>query len=226
MRFNKFHVVFLLLILVTGYGCNPFTTDNISEGVIQYEITYPVSTSDNVMASLMPTEMKYQFKNHNSAAELSAGMGMFSTSFISNAASKTLTQLVKIMNKRYALVSNNKEVDELIQEQPKIQITFTKDTKVIAGYKCKKAIVTLPETKQKFDVFYTKDIDIKNPNWSSPFREIDGVLMEYQIKRYNVEMRFTAKSVTDTKVEDAIFELPGDYKKISKKEMDEMFANI
>lgn len=220
------HPFLLFSAILTLAGCNVFTTEKVSEGMIQYDVTYPHGASDNFMTSLMPTEMKYRFKNNNTCSELSAGLGMFSTSFVADAQKKTLTQLVKIMNKKFALVSDMNEVDQLINEHPKMKIDFVNSTKTVAGYRCKKAKVTLIDTKETFDVYYTKDINVKNPNWYSPYREIDGVLLEYQIKRYNIEMRLIAKNVSDIAVDDSLFTLPPDYKRVSKQEMEEMFVNF
>lgn len=214
------------LLLLSLQSCSIFTTEKVSEGLIQYEITYPSSAEDDLMAGLMPSEMKLHFKNDKTIGELTAGMGMFSTALVSNPEKKLLTQTVKIMNKKFMNTSDGKQVDKLIDEEPKMKIDFINETKVIAGYTCKKAIITIPESKEKFEVFYTRDIKIKNPNWFLPLREIDGVLMEYKLKRYNIEMKFTAKSVSKVDVDDKIFEVSNDYKKISQKEMDEMLMSF
>ena len=55
---------------------------------------------------------------------------------------------------------------------------------------------------------------------------IDGVLMEYQLKKFGLEMRFTAKMVKPEEIEDSTFELPADYKPISQQEMNELFEGL
>lgn len=214
------------LLSISFQSCQIFTTDKVAEGMIEYDITYPGAQQDDLMAGLMPSEMKLHFKDNKTYGELSAGMGMFCTALVSNPDKKLLTQTVKVMNKKFMHTADNKAVDQLIDEQPKMKIDFVNETKKIAGYTCKKAIITMADTKEKFEVFYTRDIKIKNPNWFLPFREIDGVLMEYKLKRYNVEMKFTAKTVSNVSIDDKIFEPPTDYKSISQKEMDEMFLSF
>lgn len=226
MKIPVFRGLVLLLITFTISGCRYFTTNNVSEGVIEYEISYPGAEKDNFMAGLLPSEMKLSFKNNNTAAELNAGMGMFSTCYVTNTDKKELIHLLKVMNKKFAVVRNKKDVEEFIKSHPKMTFEFSKETKIVAGYKCKKAIVTIPDKKKVITVWYTNDIGIKNSNWTTPYREIDGVLMEYEVEQYNIAMKFTAKHVSDIAVEDTLFSLPGDYQKISKKEMDEMFLNF
>jgi GLPGLI family protein len=214
------------LILVTVQSCSIFTTDKVSEGMIEYDITYPSTSNDDLMAGLMPSEMKLHFKENKTYGELSAGMGMFTTALLSFPDKKLVTQTVKVMNKKFMHTSDSKQVDQMIGGQAKMKIEFVNETKVIAGYTCRKAIISVPDSNEKYEVFYTKDIQIKNPNWFTPFREIDGVLMEYKLKQYNIEMKFTAKNVIKETVDDKIFEVAPDYKKISQKEMDEMFLSF
>ena len=87
--------------------------------------------------------------------------------------------------------------------------TVTKQKKVIAGYNCNKVEV-VPDDKSipPFDVYYTDELDIKDPNFASPYKEIKGVLMEYQLKKFGLEMRFEAKSVRKELIEDKYFQVP------------------
>lgn len=213
---------FSLFILVVSQGCGKKgSSSGVSEGVIEYEAEAIDKT--HPMADLAPNKMIVRFKDNMSCIELSAGMGLFSTTFISNPDNFTMTQLVKLLNKRYVHVF---DTNELKQENsgPKMVIEKTNETKVIASYKCKKAIVKFPGSQiPSFEVFYTNEIGIENPNWCNPFAELDGVLMQYQMKRHGIELRFTAKSVSSADVDDSMFEVPEEYKAIDKKELDELF---
>ncbi len=196
----------------------------ISEGLIEFDAK--VVDEANPMASLAPSKMTIKFKNNHSAAEMSAGMGLFTTSFISNPEKKSLTQLVKLLNKKFSLVQSEAEIKKE-NEQYAMEIIPTKEMKVIAGYNCKKAHVTLKdEFGTEFDIFYTDELDIKNPNFANPYNMIDSVLMEYQLKKFGLEMRFTAKMVKPEEIEDSTFELPTDYKPISQQEMNELFEGL
>lgn len=225
----KFFLHRTVAILVIGCvfifnGCSNFTTGKISEGVIEYTITYPVKSA---MDGMMPTSMSFKFKDDKTCGEISAGMGIFVTSVIANSEDKTLLQTLKLMGKKFAYLADTNEIKKILAEEPKMIIEKVPGEKMIAGYKCKKAMVKFEDkTMAPFEVYYTTDIGIKSSNWCNPFKVLDGVLMEYNLKRYNIEMHFTAKSVSEVKVDDEIFELGDDFKKISREEMDEMFENF
>ena len=178
------------------------------------------------MAALAPSKMTIKFKNNKSCAEMSAGMGLFSTSFISDPEKKTLTQTVKLLNKKFSLVQNEAEI-KAENDQYKFELIPTSEKKKIAGYNCEKAHIKMKdEYNTEFDIWYTKDLAIANPNFANPFYMVDGVLMEYQMKKFGLEMRFVAKAVKKEDVDDEVFELPPDFKPISAQEMNDLFESL
>lgn len=218
-------IAFASCLYILGLtNCSSTDEKFISEGAIEYDAA--VVDQSHPMATLAPSKMTIKFKDNKSCAEMSAGMGLFSTSFISDPEKKTLTQLVKLLNKKFSLILNEAAVKKENEAYP-YTIIPTKETKIIAGYKCSKAHVkTNDELGYEFDVYYTKDLNIKNPNFANPFSTLDGVLMEYQMKKFGLEMKFTAKTVKNEDVEESCFELPADYKAVSQEEMNELFLGL
>ena len=225
MKKRSFFGLIAFISIFSCVSCGPAKDEGfISEGAIIYDAE--VVDTDNPMASLAPSKMTIKFKNKKSAAEMSAGMGLLSTSFISNPDTKTFTQLIKLMNKKFSVVQDAEEVKKE-NELYNLEIIPTKITKKIAGYNCNKVIIHYKGgDPSDYEVYYTKGLDIKNPNFANPYYGIDGVLMEYKIKKFGLEMKFTAKSVVKQEIEDAEFELPKDYKKITEAEMTELFIDL
>jgi GLPGLI family protein len=154
-------------------------------------------------------------------------MGLVTTKFISNFKKKEATQTLSLLGKKYASVINANEVNKLIEKEPAFSIKLQPEQKKIAGYNCKKAHIDFAsDSLDDFDVFYTDEIAIADPNWSSPFRKINGVLMEFRIHKYGVDMVLKAKNVTRKEIDDSQFEISDDYKKISMNEMDKMFSDM
>lgn len=212
----------ILLLLISS--CSGDSGKVADEGVIEF--TASVVDQANPMASLAPSKMIIRFKNNKSCAEMSAGMGLFSTSFISDPEKKTLTQLVKLLNKKLSLVQNEADIAKE-NANYKFDLTPLKGVKTIAGYKCQSAHVKMHDDfETEFDIFYTTELKIKNPNFANPFHMIDGVLMEYQMKKFGLEMKFTAKTVKKEDVDDSVFELPEDYKPISAEDMNILFESL
>lgn len=216
-------IAFINLFLWTSCG-TPVDEGFISEGVITY--LAEVMDTESPMASMAPSKMKIKFKNNKSSAEMSAGMGMLTTSFISDPETKTFTQLIRFLDKKYSVIQNEAEIKKE-NELFNLEIVPTKETKIIAGYKCNKVIVHYKGGEPSdYEVYYTTDLDIKNPNFANPYFNIDGILMEYKIKKFGLEMKFTATSVVKEEIENSTFELPPDYKQISVEEMTDLFIDF
>lgn len=208
------------------YSCSDGVKDQ-TEGIIEYTVTYPKMEKDNFMRDFMPNKMHVKFKNNTYSNSLTAGMGMFKSSFICNKANEDYIQIVKLINKKYALHLVKDEITKSMSNKTSYSIEFTNDVKNIIGYNCNKATVTVNnESHDAFTVFYTDKIKIDTPNWCNEFVEIPGVLMEYQYEKYDVCMRFTATKIEFKKVDDDEFVLPKDYKLISEPEMDKEMKEI
>ena len=206
-------------------SCSNDTSKGLSEGVIEYEAA--AVDPSNSLASFAPNKMTVKFKNDVAKVELSAVMGLFSTTFISNPHDKTLTQLTKLLNKKYAHISDVSEIEKDNELTKDMVIEETNETKVIAGYTCKKAIAKFKDNKKPdFTIYYTDEIKINDPNWINPFYKINGVLMEYQMEKLGLELRFTAKSVKKSELDDDDFDRPKEYQIISREEMEQLLTGI
>jgi len=218
--------VAILVLTTIFFSCKDGVFDK-TEGVIEYKVTYPKMDKTNFMLDFMPTEMKMYFKDDKYITSVSAGMGTFKTNFICDQTQNEFFQLVKLINKKYALKLKGEEISATLKILPSYNIEFVDDVKEIVGYMCKKAIVTVDnESHDAFTVYYTNEIKIKNPNWCNQFAPIDGVMLEYQYEKYDVCMQFKAKKIKFEKVKDKIFEIPTDYQLISFDEMEREMTEI
>jgi GLPGLI family protein len=219
---------FIFFTVISLLGCDSgLFRHGISEGTIEFEVSYPEMDPDNVMADFMPKTMTMYFKNDVYATELSAGLGMFKTSFISNSKTYTLDHLVKLINKKYVTSFDKESAYQVNDAYHEFSIIHLPNTKEIAGYECKSALVVFNDViNTSFYLYYTDAIDIKDSNWSLPFNEIKGVLLEYNIKRNGIDMHFKATKVIDTDVKKDVFNIPNDYKKISHGEMEKELNSI
>jgi len=197
----------------------------ISEGTIEYKIV--VLDSANPLAKMAPDKMIVKFKNNLSYADLVAGMGLFETSFINDEPGRKLTQMVRMLNKKCAYTADTTAVNKELNQDIQFTVTETNETKVIAGYTCKKAIAKSKDGKAPdIELFYTDDIKWEQPNWATPFSTIKGVLLQYRIAKYGFYMEFTADKIAPETVDDKLFKLPADYKMISKQQLDELYKGF
>ena len=218
-------IAFATIFLVPGCGAPPKEDNRISEGVITYDAELVDSSSP--MADMAPSKMTVKFKNNKTAVHMSAGMGFLTLMFISNPETKTFTQMLKLTGSPWKVVTQNAEEIQRENELFNLEIIPSNQTKIIAGYKCQKARVHYKGgDPSDFDIYYTNELNIKNSNFANPYYKLDGVLMEYRVKKAGLEMQFVATAVTKEEVEDAVFEIPPDHKVISLQDMNDIFLSL
>lgn len=221
---NIFSCAFLGLVMSLFLSsCSNNSPKFISEGVIEYDAA--VVDKEHPMAGLAPNGMSMFFKNDMFCSEMTT-MGVFTSKFVANPKNKTFTTMVKVFDMKNACIEDEKQMKA---EMDAYKFTFeeTKETKVIAGYNCKKVIATnVADPTDKFDVYYTDELDVKKANYSTPYEGLKGMVMQFRLQKFGMEMEFKAKSVRKEEIPDNMFELPGFYKVISKAEMDAFFKSI
>ena len=218
-------ILFTSIILTTG--CDSFN-GAVNQGVITYDISYPRPIEDKWMEKLMPSEMEMQFKNNRINTELTFGLGMIKIGFISNTEEKKLHELLKFMRNRNVSHREKNQIEELLKKIPPHTIELLPDTKSIIGFLCHKALVHVksPNEAYSYDLWYTKEIQLKDPNWCTPFKKIPGVLMEYRVERFDVVMHFTAVELNQAEIPDTEFLIPSKYKEISIEAMEKNLEGL
>ncbi len=209
--------------ILSSCGGGKKTENSLTEGLIEYNIT--VVDISHPMAGFAPSSATVKFKESKFELEMST-MGIFNTTFISNPSNQTLTQMVKFMDIKSACIQKKTDLDSE-NGGYELKLEETKETKKIAGYNCKKVKASLLSNPAvKFDVYYTNELGMENINELSPYRSIKGMLMQYRVKKFGLELCFTADVVKNTPVKDDAFEVPAYYKIITRKEMQELFDQL
>lgn len=232
IKVNIWFTITLITISLFSPACDDFSFHNgIDEGVIEYSISYPDIPSDSYILDLMPKKMQTSFKDDNFRSDIIAGMGLFKTSIISIEKDKELLHSVKMLNKKYASKLSSNDLIKLNPDFENIEIELIDERKEIAGYHCKAAEVkVLADSTWSFKLYYTNEIKIKNVNLHTPFKEINGVLMEYEVTSYDTHMHFIADKVIQKEVNESEIKLEEGYKMIAplelKKEIESIFAKV
>lgn len=210
-------LVSALLVIASSVGF----TQNF-EGTITFGIEY-VDLPDEMAAyeSMMPKEMSYKFKDDMAKMIQPSAMGQ--TVMIHNGKTDKTTLLMDLMGSKYAMEADNtKKKDETV----KPTVTVLDETKEIAGYKCKKAEVTIvgeDGEEQKLTVYYTPDLAVQKFG-QTDIEGLDGYPLEYEIEKEGMIMKLTAKEVKKEKISKAEFDIPKDYQNITEEELKAMFG--
>jgi len=220
------NTIILLLVCFVVFSGHAQAGGDEFNGIIVYNISYGDTDIDPQMIAMMPKTMKMKIKGKNSRTEISMGMG--STIVVFNDETKSGFTLMDMMGQKYAMEMTAEELEQNIEKEPDMNVEVTGEIKEIAGYTCKKAIVKSNEAgaeNLEMIVYFTDELGSGMLNYNNPlFKDVKGVMMEYSMKENDMNMTFSAISVTKKKIGDEEFEIPEGYNVMSMSDFENMFG--
>jgi GLPGLI family protein len=177
------------------------------------------------MESMLTQELSITLKGAKAKTELKNFMG--SNTFIYDTLSREYIVLNDMMGQKIAMkktLGPGENSQNGFMNFEGTNVSFTKETKSISGYTCKKAVVSQKEEGQeelKMEVWYTDQIQEIDP--SSP---IPGMLMEYLIEIEGMQLQYTTTSITKGAVSDSEFTIPEGYTLKTEDEFQQSFPTI
>jgi len=224
LKLLTYRYLAICLILIISISCKKISHRTVSEqGTIVYNISYREGKVGSYSEGILPHKMESRFKDGMIKNSIEGALGFFSLVNISDLDEMTNTTLLKFIDKRYVYKGKRKEIPCCFMNMDGMDIKFTDSTKRILNFTCNEALITFPGTDRKsFPVYYTTEIQFDEPNALSPFKEIPGILMEFQASLGGTFVNVVAEKYVPGKIPDKEFSVPRNYKEIDKDE----FENI
>jgi GLPGLI family protein len=195
------------------------------KGVITYKISIEGSSVTDDMKAMMPKTMTMTVKGNKSRMEMIMGMGKTVT--ITDGDAKSSISLFDMMGQKIAIKSSPEEMMKEMADAPEVKVEVTSETKDIMGYTCKKAIITSVEDDMEIYVYFTEELGSKELNFGNPqFKDINGLMLEFEMPNEMFSMHFVAVSVEKKNVDDSEFAIPEGYQEKTKEEMKGMFGGM
>jgi GLPGLI family protein len=170
--------------------------------------------------------MKLMFNEKQASNIIEGFMGMYKLNVFTNFHSRKCSTILKVFDKNYVLKGGRNEQMCCFDAMEGMEIEETKDTKIIAGFNCKKAIIRLPGRNETFTIYYTEEIALKHPNSTNPYSDINGVLMEFELNLLYLRMRFVAEKFQSCDEAELLPKFPDNSKEVSRNQMTEILNRL
>lgn len=224
-KLTGFIVLVLVASVVLTAATNSITKKKKSwKGMITYSISYDGEDVTPASVANAPKEVKIKIMGDKSSQEMV--LGMATVTMVENPEFDLSMQMIEFGDKKYAIKKKLSEEKADTTEKYDVTIDFVNETKMIATYKCKKAVVTFTPKdtadgeEQIFNYFYSEELGNEDTYKDEIFEGIPGLLLEYSIIQGNVIMIFNATEVKKGGVSDADFLVPVDYKVVTEEELE------
>lgn len=218
----------LMVLLATAVACSGGRGRNFTEGTIEYSVSYDTSTTARFNPRLLPSSLSIEFKNNNTKTTIEALSGAISFALVKNYKEQQYTTLIKVVGKKLKHTEkfDSTHYPALYAGVPIVEIDTVVEELVIDGFNCKKVIGNFANVDQKFEIIYTNDIRIDNPNANTPFEPIDGVLLEFNLRLDPIVMQLKMKNITKERVNQSTFDVPKEYGEVDFKTMTDIMSAL
>ena len=213
-------------IAVISYSCSTKGAKYIDQGEIHYSIDYSGAVG-SMPKEMLPKNLIMAFKDDKILFEMISPVGNSGILNLANPKKDIYDTYISLFTFKYYYPAKKGEIYPGFEAMEGMTIHKTGKSAIICGFDCKGAEVTLPADSGKiYEVWYTNEIRVKNPNASSPFNEIDGVMMSFFFLIGHYELRFNAETVYKKNIPDQIFERREKFIKASREDIVKVINNM
>jgi len=198
---------------------------NIREGEIYYNIKY-VNNPSTLSTDFLPKELIIAFRNDLISTSLRTPIGNSGLTTVVNPKQNIYDTYLNILSFKYYFEGNYNDVQPGFASMAGITIHDTGRRSVICGFNCIQARVDFPDKKKTRYIWYTSEIKAESPNRMTPYKEIEGVLMDFFYIIGDAELQFTADEVLVKEIPDKEFERKKNYRKVSARYLDTLILKM
>ncbi len=222
----KKKVASLLLFLCASLTAPVLIAQQVFEGKIIYEMSYPTTMErDSLTMKMVPrkkTIITIFIKGDKMRMETLTSQGVSIN--ICDGKAKTSVVLTVVDGHKKAVFMEGEEMEEEDEEHlnptEKKKTEKSIETQEVAGYQCKKREITLSKNStEKAVIYYTDQIKSSALNnniyWiQRRFKRIPGLVLDYEIvnEKQQITLKITAQKISSEPLNNNLFIIPADYR--------------
>lgn len=210
---------------MAGYSCKEKGGKYIDQGEIHYNIDY-IGNFGGVPVEALPQNLVVSFKKDKTLFEM-IGFGKSGIMNLSNPDDNIFDTYFSFFSKRYYYAAESGEIFPGFEAMDGMVIKKTSKESIICGFNCKNAEVYFPADPDTiFNIWYTNEIKLKNPNAATPFNQIDGVLMDFFFIMGESQLHFLAETVYQKDIPEETFQRRDNFQRVSRDDIKKVMGTM
>ncbi len=193
--------------------------------LIEYKVNYIDDRAGSIPTNILPGKMTLIFHDHKALTNIEGFLGQFSLSYLADLKNRKVITMLKLFDKNYYHEGKAGELPVGVPALENIEIEETKDSAVILDFLCRKYVLHSNNLNSR-EIWSTEEIDIKNPNITTFYREIPGVLLQFYSQLSVLKMLLTIERYQEKTISSEIMMVPDHYKEISKVAMEKTLIEL
>jgi len=159
------------------------------------------------------------FAGHYALNRIEGFFGQFSLIYIGNLRNESVITMLKLFDKKYVYYGKKGELPCGLTDPGDLLIKATGNSREIAGRQCQELSI-IPDEGLTFLALSTDEIKIKNPNITTPYKEIEDVLLEFNTQLSLLNMKLSAISAEEKNISWDLFRVSDQYQERSREFME------
>ncbi len=190
---KRLHTAFAIIsVIFTSCTTEKSSSPVQDSGVITYQITYTDEKNDSISARFLPQKLILSYAENKLLFNIESDLNIFSINISSPGTIDSSYINMHFMGKDFSYKIAASELLFLYDTLSKPEIELHKeDSCMIAGLTCYKAIIRVKD-RPAYNVYYTDELPIENPNRHTPLSSIPGLLMSFPIQYNGINFNFNA----------------------------------
>jgi hypothetical protein len=221
----NFWCLLIPAIIITGCKNSTIPEGNVSATVIEYKVNYLSEKAGAIPTKMLPGKMTVIFADHFALNKIEGFFGQFSLVYIGNLKNESVITMLKLFDKKYVCYGKKGEMPCGFKSIENISIEETGNKRDILGLPCKELMIKSGDNPA-FYALTTEKIDVKNPNITTPYKEIKDVLLEFNTHLSLLDMKLSATSVQEKTISWDIFRVSEDYKERPREFMENTISEL
>jgi GLPGLI family protein len=197
----------LNILIVTMLFCNSlFSQKKMTDGTIVYDVVIEKEgKAPELTNAFKGAVTTIYLSGTKSRTDMVSSLGAEST--IYNAETGKAVILKEYSGQKLMITLTKENWVEKNSNFNDINFEFTSETKVIAGYTCKKATAKLKDGKL-YTVFYATTLSTGKADYNPLFANLPGIVMEYEINMGKTKFKYSLATINFDAVSSVRFDIP------------------
>ncbi|MDF1576180.1 MAG: hypothetical protein P1P86_13410 [Bacteroidales bacterium] len=222
---RKLLFTLLILTIPLSYSCrNSTLPETVEAHYIQYRIIYLEPMAGDVPTRILPARMGSWYTDSYVLTKIEGFFNHFSLIQIADQKRKRVTTLLNLFGKKVYYRGEKRELPAGIVAPPRISYRSTGKQTVIGGLSSEQ--MEVDTGVEKFNIYYTSDFKVRQPNLSTPYGFIDYPLSDFRIQLSYLKMHLTSEKYEVRLIDSDSFTIPDEYEAVSRTFMEEIINRL
>lgn len=218
-------IVFGLIFLCT-FSCKQHQKNElVRAGILNFQVNYIEDKAGAIPTSILPKKMTLVISDKVILNTIEGFLDQFVLSYIADLRTEKVITSLKIFDKHYFHQGKKGELPVGINSLDGMNLELTAEEKQFLGFQASLYKLEIPELPV-MDIWYTSELNISNPNITTPYRDINGILLQFYAELSVLKMYITASQYEEKEINTEIFTIPEKYQKISREKMEKILEEL